>query len=240
MPHTITDDWRRVVNHTSREDLVPWARSEPALAGLDLQQIVSRARAASTDLAGSDAVLAALFRLGSSDPLARRAVLEAVTPRLVAAACALSRTLPRDPVRDIVDDLAGRVWELAGDAAGRWSSHLAVRLIGQARRSSLADRRRHGSERLVADPPAAARRSTPEDAQTAEAAIDVVRLLDSCVGRGVITPRGAQVLMHVANGLTVSDIANRRGEGHAAVRRARLRALQRLRREPGVIALRVR
>jgi hypothetical protein len=132
-------DWRRVAaSPDTTIALARWAKTEPSLAGADLDTL--RRRAASRDIAQSDSTLAALLRLAGADLLARRTILEALMARLVPIAAALARRTG-DEYDDVLAEVAGWAWELTATIpADRWTVLLAPNLARLARRRYLTAR----------------------------------------------------------------------------------------------------
>ena len=216
--------------------LSAWGATEPTLAGLGLDELMHRARACS-DLATSDATLAALLRLGLADQLARRTVLQAVLPRLIGVAQHYAGRSGLS-VEDLTAELAAVAWEELGRVEGRWRAHLAARLVGLVAWRYRQARRHERYEDPTGDIPAAAGRCGRLDAHVFGERVDGTRLLRNAVERGVIGPEAARILEHAAfDGLTDAEIAARRGGTAAGTKKARQRAAAALRAHPAALAL---
>ena len=227
-------DWRRLCTASDTPAaLTRWGLLELALAGQDLDGIRCRARSHNPDV--SDPVLASLLRLGATDRLARRVIVEALMGRLVPIAAGLARH-NGDPYDDVLAELAGWAWELATVSAGRWSTQLASNLARLARRRYLSDRR-HSAGPQVGDHQLPDRRGDAFDHPLG--ACDVDALLSGAVTAGTITPTGARVLATlVATDGTDRIIARHLGRSPAAIKKARERAVAQLRTWPPAAALR--
>lgn len=238
MTTTFAEDWTRLCRGSRLTiTLADWAAAEPALGGLGLDDVMRRARASSTDLAASDATLAALLRLGSGDQLARRTVLQAILPRLVGIA-RRHADRGRRSVGEVTADLAAATWEELVGAAGRWTSHLAARLVDLVEWRYRQARRHERYEDPTDDIAGAIDRSPRVGDHRAGDRLDVTRLLQHAVERGVIGPEAARILEHAAfDGLTDAEIAACRGGTTAAAKKARQRAAAALRTLPAALAL---
>ena len=228
-------DWRRViVSPAATAALARWADVEPGLAGADLDSL--RRRAASLDVAQSDATLAALLRLARSDGLARRTILEALLPRLVPIAAALARRNGEE-FDDVLAEVAGWAWELAATTpADQWTELLAPKLARLAKRRYLAARPFHPDVYLAdTDVPA-----TSDRIDERLGTWEVATLLERAVGSGTITAAAAEVLITVAIADTTDRvIAEHVGGSEGATKKRRERALVRLRTCRWALALRV-
>ena len=237
MTHPLTEDWCRLARlgcTTSR--VASWGHHEPPLAGLTIDEILNRGRNASTNLHASDSTVAALFRLAGQDPLARRTVLQIVLPRLIH----LGRALGGHELVDVLADLAAITWQLAGESEGRWTTHLARRLVvlvGRRYDQTLNCREQLGLCDLAE---AASNISDPslQVDDNVAGQLDVSRLLGDAVNQRVIGLVAAQLLICVAlGGMTTEDAARHAGLSLHAAKKARQRAACALRAQPSVLAL---
>jgi hypothetical protein len=227
-------DWRRVAaSPDTTIALARWAKTEPSLAGADLDTL--RRRAASRDIAQSDSTLAALLRLAGADLLARRTILEALMARLVPIAAALARRTG-DEYDDVLAEVAGWAWELTATIpADRWTVLLAPNLARLARRRYLTARPHDPPVELgdIEQP------ATADDLDERLSACEVSLLLKRAVADGTITAYGAHVLRTLAaTDGTDRVIADNIGRTEAATQRARERAVAQLRTCPWTLALR--
>ena len=238
MTTTFAGDWAHLCRDPGLTvTLAAWRHAEPTLAGLGLDDVMRRARACSADLAASDATVAALLRLGVGDQLARRTVLQAVLPRLIRAA---RHHAPRSglSVEDLTGELAAVAWEELGRVEGRWTAHLAARLVDLVEWRYRQARRHERYEDPTGDIAAVAGGDGSMDGHVVGDRLDVTRLLRSAVERGVIGPEAARILDHAAfDGLTDAEIAVCRGGTPAAAKKARQRAAAALRAHPAALAL---
>ena len=237
MTTTFAADWAQLCRSPRLTvTLAAWAAAEPSLAGLGLDEVMLRARACSVYLAASDATVAALVRLGPRHQLAQRTILQAVLPRLIRVAkhhagwSGLS-------VEDLTGELAAIAWEELGRAEGRWSAHLAARLVDLVEWRYRQARRHERYEDPTRDMAAAAGPGRMDEHLDGDL-VDATRLLQAAVDRGVIGREAARILEHAAfDGLTDAEIAARRGGTPAAAKKARQRAAAALRTHPAALAL---
>jgi hypothetical protein len=238
MTTTFAEDWVQLCRSSQLPiTLAAWVAAEPVLGGLGLDDVMRRARDSSVDLAASDATVAALLRLGLSDPLAHRTVLQAVLPRLIGVARRYADR-GRWGVREVTADLAAVTWEELTGAEGRWTRHLAARLCDLVESRYRQARRHERYEDPTGDIDDAVDRCPRDCGQLVVGRLDVTRLLQAAVERGVIGADAARVLEHAAfDGLTDAEIAACRGGTAAATKKARQRAAAALRTHPVALAL---
>lgn len=226
-------DWRHITHRPDAASaMARWARSEPALAGADLDEL--RRRAQCRDDHTSDTTLAALLRLAEDDPLARRVIVEALMSRLIPIAGSLARRNAA-PYDDVLAELAGWAWELAATTPhDRWQTHLAPNLARLAKRRYLSAHTLRPADRLEdRDIPAADRLDHGLGAYAA------ATLLRQAVTTGTISPAGARILATlIRTGGTDATIARHLGRTPASTKKARERALAQLRTWPPAAALR--
>lgn len=100
----LDNEWRDVAtSRQSRDTLAEWQRVEPALGeGGDLTDVLERRR----NQLAAPGILAALARLAPSDPLAARALLQALIPGLVRLAATAGYD---DPAA--LDEMVSLAWE---------------------------------------------------------------------------------------------------------------------------------
>ena len=99
-------DWHRLCTASDTPAvLAHWGILEPTLTGEDLDGLRRRGR--SHNPAVSDPVLAALLRLGATNVMARRVIVEALMGRLIPIAAGLARR-NRDPFDDVLAAAGGR------------------------------------------------------------------------------------------------------------------------------------
>ena len=218
-------DWRRVTTSPDTAVvLARWATVEPTIAVEDLD--ILRQRARSSDVALSDATLAALLRLAANDVLARRVIVEALMGRLVPIAAAIARQ-GGEAYDDVLADLAGWAWELAATTpADQWTAFLAPRLAQLAKRRYLTALPYQPVVHLGDNEPPAATGELDEQLSLCE----VGALLERAVASGTITPAAAVVL----RALAVADatdrvIADQIGRTEEGTKKVRRRAVAQLR-----------
>ena len=236
MTTTFAGDWAHLCRGSGPTvTLAAWRQAEPTLAGLGLDDVMRRARASSVDLAASDATVAALLRLG--DELARRTVLQAVLPRLIRVARHHAQRSGLG-VEDLTGEVAALAWEELGRVEGRWTAHLAARLVDLVEWRYRQARRHERYEDPTGDIADVAGWDGATDGNVVGDRVDVTRLLRAAVERGVIGPEAARILEHVAfDGLTDAEIAACRGGTAAAAKKTRQRAAAALRAHPAALAL---
>ena len=227
-------DWRRLCTASDTPAVVAhWGILERTLAGEDLDGL--RCRGRSHNPAVSDPVLAALLRLGATDVMARRVIVEALMGRLLPVAAGLARR-NGDPYDDVLAELAGWAWELVATTAhDRWETHLAPNLARLAKRRYLAAHTRRPAERLEdGDIPAVAGHLDDH-----LGACDVAILLRRAVTTGTVTATGAEIVATMISiGGTDTVIAAHLGRTPASTKKARERVLAQLRNWTPVAALR--
>lgn len=217
-------DWAMTAaGRAAQPELARWARREPVLARfsslLEVVDVAQSRRCQET----SNAALAALLRLAGGEPLARRALLQAVLPALAAQAAEHTRdALDREErFQQAVALALERIDQLAGTThpwpAWAITSHIRERL----RTSRGADaRRRFVPLEEAHHLPAGEARSASER---------VTSLLVDAVRRGVLRKDEASLVYATrVAGYSPAEVAGAAGLDPATLRTRRFRAERRL------------
>lgn len=165
------DEWSTLNGGREAEGALPrWKAAEPLLYGAaDLQALITRCHRRG-DTADSNAALAALLRLAGDEPLAARAVLQALLPGLMslsrhgrrvgwsrrAGTSWGERPTPWAQAGDFDQELLTLAWERVQAAAGQdlqWPAAMILGQVWRRVRMRLDDHRRRTDRQvaLVAD-----------------------------------------------------------------------------------------
>lgn len=226
MVHTtaaLDQEWERDYAHSplGRQALARWAETEPELDGLfDLDCVMIARR----QHGRSDAILGALGRLASSDPVAARTLYQAMLPGLVKMA--LRRFGDH---RGAVEEITAIAWvriasyppDRPGSVAGNVLLDVAKRYL-QAR-AVVAPREEVLSDRVAID----AHTASAEDAVMESA---IVLDLERAFRRGVITDRALDIIVQTRlHDVSLDDAGAAHGTTGDYAQCVRWRAEKRLR-----------
>jgi DNA-directed RNA polymerase specialized sigma24 family protein len=217
-------EWRRVgTGRAAAARLEEWARREPVLGGFVLpSELVARCHSRD-DQCFANAVLRALLRLGASDGLAARTVLQAVLPGLVGVARRARAASPCSRAcRD--QEVVATAWEQITALSASPPAWPAMAIVG-ATWSRL--RTQLGRERRWRDgtEPMGDREEPPAVLAGPSSGEVLLGVLAESVRRGAINRDASQVIARTrVLGSSPEDVARASGRTVAAVYKLRQRA----------------
>lgn len=201
-----------------------WAADEPALAGFATpQQLLRHLRASRGNTRAEDAVLAALVRQASSDPLAARMVLHALLPGLKTLARRI--LLDADQRDELWSALLAHCWErIRCYPLERRPTRIAANVLFDALKKTTREFRRElrYRDRFGDELPGDKHASPPLDS-------DVQRLLARAVAAMAISREEADLILRTRiDGDDLHARASELGVAYHALKVRRLRAEKRL------------
>jgi hypothetical protein len=217
-------EWQTLATGALARELRCWARREPALAGIanpaELRRKLHGLRGKHEQ---ENQILAALLRLGQSDPLAARVVLQVLLPGLKNLA---SRILFEAEERATVWSLLlGHAWEqIRCYPLARRPRRIAANLLLDTLKATTAELKaeRRTREQLQLDLAAA-------DAAAVTVESDVERLLADAVAAGVVSEQEAELILETRiDGVELRAVAVRERVAYHTLNVRRLRAERRL------------
>jgi DNA-directed RNA polymerase specialized sigma24 family protein len=227
-------DWQaEVVGQHARRAIGNWATRISELAGFDTPAELLADIGRMGDPERSCRLLAHLLVLAGDDPIAARAVLQAVTPGLRTVTARRWRTAsgngPWSSYEDIAADAISAAWEAIRSSAGERHTRPARVVVrfaeGRLRRAHDRWREEHHVATVLA--PDSEPTLTARDALS-DTEHQAVRLITDALGEGVIDPKQASILTATAvHGHTVVEAESALGwtpkSGYRALEQARRR-----------------